>query len=157
KVTKEDLLVFIGELLRGDPADKAHRRKIIDNLVYRVYIYNSHRVVYLNLSGGKGIEGGRVTLDATNGAVSGAVGVQTQFPPARQTACAPNARARTRGAPPKTPHPNALRAPQTTKPNAPRVPPNNQPERAPRSPKQPPERAARPHPKKNQGYISEDR
>jgi DNA invertase Pin-like site-specific DNA recombinase len=84
KVNRKDLLAFIAELLEGDPDDKEYQRKIIDNLVYRVYFYDGYKVVYLNLSGGKGIEGDRITLKDTNTAVEGVIGVQTQFPLARQ-------------------------------------------------------------------------
>ena len=37
-VTKAQLLEFVAELVKGDPDDKAFQKKIIDNLVYKVYI-----------------------------------------------------------------------------------------------------------------------
>jgi len=81
KITKKDLLDFIAELLQGDKHDKEYQRKIIDNLVSCVYIYDDMIVTYLNLKGGKVIE--HICLDDTNTAVQGLEGVQTRFPPLR--------------------------------------------------------------------------
>lgn len=41
KVTENDILEFIAQLIKGDPADKAYQKKIIDNLVFKVYIYDN--------------------------------------------------------------------------------------------------------------------
>ena len=38
KITKEKILAFVGLLLQGDPNDKAYQKKIIDNLVYKVFV-----------------------------------------------------------------------------------------------------------------------
>jgi len=83
KMTKRDVLDFIGELLQGDPDDKEYQRKVIDKLVYKVYVSDTHKVVYLNLSGSNGIESERLTLGDTQAAVKGVLGVQTQLPPLR--------------------------------------------------------------------------
>lgn len=82
-VNKRDLLDFIAELLKGDPNDKEHQQKIIDNLIYRVYVYDGYKVFYLNLSGGRGIEGDRITLADTENALKGILDIRTQFLPPR--------------------------------------------------------------------------
>ena len=74
KITKQHILAFVAILLAGDENDKEYQRKIIDNLISMVYIYNHHYVVYLSLSGGKGIE--HVSLQDTNEAFQGVLGVQ---------------------------------------------------------------------------------
>ena len=81
RITKEDLLGFIAELLKGDLNDKDYQRKIIDHLVSQVYVSDNDTVVYLNLKGGKTIE--KVDLSATKAAVNNEKGVQTQLPPPR--------------------------------------------------------------------------
>ena len=40
RFTKKDLLEFIADLVKGDPNDKAYQKKIIDNLIYKVFIYD---------------------------------------------------------------------------------------------------------------------
>ena len=67
KVTAKDILLFIADLLKGNPADKDYQRKIIDNLVFAVYIYDDERirtVGYLNLGVDESIE--KIRLDETN-------------------------------------------------------------------------------------------
>jgi hypothetical protein len=78
QITKGDMLAFIAGFLQGDPNDKEYQRKIIDNLVFMVYIYDDSLVAYLNLKGGKSIE--RVGLGDTNAALQGVAGVQTLSP-----------------------------------------------------------------------------
>lgn len=56
KITREDLEVFIEELLKGDKNDKDFQRQIIDNLVYKVYVSDDNTTVYLNIKGGQNIE-----------------------------------------------------------------------------------------------------
>jgi len=70
KVTKEHILLFIKELLKGDEKDKEYQRKIIDNLVYMVYISDGDVVVYLNINGDKTIVRDNLTLDDTQNALS---------------------------------------------------------------------------------------
>ncbi|MCL2369668.1 MAG: recombinase family protein [Firmicutes bacterium] len=94
RMTKRDVLDFIAELLEGDPQDKEYQRKLIDKLVYKVYISDSHgghKVVFLNLNSCNGIENDRVSLKNTKEAVFGVllannngVSVQTHLPPLRQ-------------------------------------------------------------------------
>ena len=67
KVTAKDILLFIADLLKGNPADKDYQRKIIDNLVFAVYIYDDERIKtvgYLNLGVDESIE--KIRLDETN-------------------------------------------------------------------------------------------
>jgi hypothetical protein len=68
KITKQDIIAFVTELIQGDPNDSEYRRRIIDNLVFMVYVYDDSVVVYLNINGGKEIE--CITLDETNKTVS---------------------------------------------------------------------------------------
>ena len=67
KVTAKDILLFIADLLKGNPADKDYQRKIIDNLVFAVYIYDDEKIKtvgYLNLGVDESIE--KIRLDETN-------------------------------------------------------------------------------------------
>lgn len=54
-LTKDDLLDFIANLLKGDIHDKEYQRKIIDHLVSQVFVCDEHTVVYFNIRGGKNI------------------------------------------------------------------------------------------------------
>lgn len=56
RITKEDLQVFIAELIKGDKTDKNYQRQIIDNLVYKIYVRDDDTIVYLNIKGSKNIE-----------------------------------------------------------------------------------------------------
>ena len=81
KVTAKDILSFVAELIKGNPADKDYQRKIIDNLVFMVYFYDDEHIKvvnYLNLGVDKSIE--RVRLDETNEVLERLKGVQTQSP-----------------------------------------------------------------------------
>lgn len=65
--TTKDILQFIAELLKGNPADKDYQRKIIDNLVFMVYIYDDEKIKtigYLDFGVDKNIE--KIRLDETN-------------------------------------------------------------------------------------------
>ena len=72
------------ELIKGEPTDKEYQRKIIDNLVFMVYVYDNEIVTYLNFGVDKAIE--RVRLDETNAAIEGLKKVQTLSPLLHQTA-----------------------------------------------------------------------
>lgn len=66
-LTANDILTFIADLLKGDPADKEYQKKIIDNLVFTVYVYDDEHIKtvgYLNLGVDKNIE--KVRLNETN-------------------------------------------------------------------------------------------
>ena len=67
KITAKDILAFVAELLKGNPDDKEYQRKILDNLVSRVYIYDDERIKtvgYLNFGVDKNVE--KIRLDETN-------------------------------------------------------------------------------------------
>lgn len=79
KFTKDDILEFIGALLKGNPADKDYQRKIIDNLVFMLYLYddkNFDMVGYFNIKVDKTIE--KVRLEETNEVLKRLKNVQTQ-------------------------------------------------------------------------------
>lgn len=78
QVTKQQILAFVAELIKGEPTDKEYQRKIIDNLVFMVYVYDNEIVTYLNFGVDKAIE--RVRLDETNAAIEGLKNVQTLSP-----------------------------------------------------------------------------
>ena len=75
KLTKHDILDFIAELLQGNPNDKSYQKKLIDNLLYKVVVYDDAIIPYLNLRNGKEIE--RITLADTNNAITTSLGVQS--------------------------------------------------------------------------------
>ena len=82
--TVKDILEFIAELLKGNPADKEHQKQIIDNLVYKVFVADDYINPLLTIGNGKEIENVRLSevkevLDKLYGA-----SVQTQLPLARQ-------------------------------------------------------------------------
>ena len=47
KITKEKILDFIAEMLKCNPSDKAYQKLLIDNLVYKVFVYDKEIVTYL--------------------------------------------------------------------------------------------------------------
>lgn len=82
--SENDILDYIADLLKGNPADKEHQKQIIDNLVYKVFVADDYINPFLVLGSGKEIEDVRLSetkevLDKIFGGVS----VQTQLPPAR--------------------------------------------------------------------------
>ena len=83
QITREDLLEFITELLKGDRKDKEYQRQIIDHLVHRVYVKDDYTIIYFNISGGENIEIAR--LDDANNAILNMSEVQTQSPLLHQT------------------------------------------------------------------------
>ncbi len=56
KITKEQLIDFIAEMLIGDPSDKGYQKQLIDNLVYKVFVYDDHIVTYLIIGNDKDIK-----------------------------------------------------------------------------------------------------
>ena len=56
KITKETIIDFIAEMLKGDPADKEYQKTLIDNLVYKVFVYDNHIVTYLTFGNEKDIK-----------------------------------------------------------------------------------------------------
>ena len=84
RVTEKDLLAFIAELLKGNPADKEYQRKVIDNLVYKVFVADDHITPLLTLGNGEDVADVRLAeVQEIVGNIFGK-GVQTQLPPARQ-------------------------------------------------------------------------
>ena len=49
KLTEQDILNFIDMIIYGDTADKDFQKRIIDNLVKWVYVYDDHKVILLNI------------------------------------------------------------------------------------------------------------
>lgn len=82
RLTKQDLLTFIQEILKGDINDKDYQKQIIDHLVSQVFVSDDDTVVYFNIRGGKDIE--TITVDDTKTASNKIKGVQTRLPLARQ-------------------------------------------------------------------------
>ena len=69
-------------ILQGDVNDLEFRRRLIDNLVYKVYVSDDNTYIYFNIKGGKEIE--EITFEDTIAALKEANRVQTQRDPARQ-------------------------------------------------------------------------
>ncbi len=82
QVTKEELVNFIADLIKGDVNDKTYQKNIIDHLVSQVFVGDDDTVVYFNIRGGKGIE--TISFEETKKALEGASGVQSHSPPLRQ-------------------------------------------------------------------------
>lgn len=68
KITKEKIIDFIAEMLKGDPSDKGYQKKLIDNLVYKVFVYDDHIITYLTLGNYKEIK--EISLADTDKALS---------------------------------------------------------------------------------------
>ena len=81
KITRQDMYDFISLLLQGDKNDKEYQRKIIDNLVYSVYVDDDNTTVILNINGGKPIEGDY--FQDIKSAEQAPSKVQTRLPPPR--------------------------------------------------------------------------
>ena len=82
RITKKDILSFIAELIKGNPDDKQYQRKVIDFLVFQVFIYDDQIVTFLNFGVDKSIS--KIRLAETNAVLNGLQGVQTQSPIAHQ-------------------------------------------------------------------------
>ncbi|MBO5412431.1 MAG: hypothetical protein J6A38_05065, partial [Clostridia bacterium] len=82
RITKKDILSFIAELIKGNPDDKQYQRKVIDFLVFQVFVYDDQIVTFLNFGVDKSIS--KIRLAETNAVLNGLQGVQTQSPIAHQ-------------------------------------------------------------------------
>ena len=82
KITKEDLLYFVEELLNGDINDKEYQQKLIDNLVYQVYVSDNHTLVYFNIGDEKSPK--NLTFEMIEKSKTDTLSVQTQSPLSRQ-------------------------------------------------------------------------
>ncbi len=56
KLTEQDILNFIDMIICGDTADKDFQKRIIDNLVKWIYVYDDHKIIILNFNNDKTIE-----------------------------------------------------------------------------------------------------
>lgn len=68
KLTKEKIIDFIEERLKGDPSDKGYQKKLIDNLVYKVFVYDDHIITYLTFGNDKEIK--EISLADTDKAIT---------------------------------------------------------------------------------------
>lgn len=68
KVTREDIVAFVEEFIKGDLHDKDFQKRIIDNLVRAMYIYDDEVVLYFNVKGGR--EEAFIGKDDTDAALS---------------------------------------------------------------------------------------
>ena len=83
KLTEQDIKAFVNMILQGDVEDLEFKRRLIDNLVYKVYVSDGDTYIYFNIKGGNHIE--EITLEDTKAALKKAKRVQTQRDPARQS------------------------------------------------------------------------
>ncbi len=56
KITKNDIIEYVQEILKGNRNDKDYQKKIIDNLVSQVFVRDDNTFVCLNIKGGKTID-----------------------------------------------------------------------------------------------------
>ena len=56
KLTKQEILDFIADLLKGDPADKEYQHRIIDNLVDKVYVGDNEIITILRINGSNKVQ-----------------------------------------------------------------------------------------------------
>ena len=82
KLTEKDIVAFINMILQGDVNDLEFRRRLIDNLVYKVYVSDENTYIYFNIKGGKEIE--EITFEDTIAALETVKGVQTRSDPSRR-------------------------------------------------------------------------
>lgn len=78
RLTREDLLAFIEEILKGDVNDKNYQKQHIDHLVSQVFVSDDDTIVYFNIRGEKDIE--KMTFDDVKNTKNNIKGVQTQSP-----------------------------------------------------------------------------
>lgn len=81
KLTEQDIISFVKMILQGDVNDIEFRRRLIDNLVYKVYVSDNNTYIYFNIKSGNNIE--EITLKDTKNALDNVIGVQTRRDPAR--------------------------------------------------------------------------
>ena len=68
KITKEKIIDFIAEMLKGDPSDKGYQKKLIDILVYKVFVYDDNIITYLTFGNDKEIK--EISLADTDKAIA---------------------------------------------------------------------------------------
>ncbi len=82
KLTEQDIEAFVNMILQGDVEDIEFRRRLIDNLVYKVYVSDDYTTIYFNIKGGSRIN--EITLEDTKVAIDNAERVLTDLQPCRQ-------------------------------------------------------------------------
>ncbi len=82
KLSESDIISFVKIILKGDINDIEFKRRLIDNLVYKVYISDDNTYIYFNIKGGNNIED--ITLEDTETALKNSKYVQTPSDLARQ-------------------------------------------------------------------------
>lgn len=82
KLSESDIISFVKIILQGDINDFEFKRRLIDNLVYKVYVSDDNTYIYFNIKGGNNIE--EITLEDTKTALKNIKKVQTQSDLARQ-------------------------------------------------------------------------
>lgn len=81
KLSESDIISFVKIILQGDINDFEFKRRLIDNLVYKVYVSDDNTYIYFNIKGGNNIE--EITLEDTKTALKKSKKVQTQSDLAR--------------------------------------------------------------------------
>ena len=69
KVTRNDIVEFVAEYVKGDPHDPEFQKRIIDNLVRAIYLYDDKIVIYFNVNNGKELS--YIGKDDTDAAIDG--------------------------------------------------------------------------------------
>ena len=80
--TEKDLLEFIADLLKGDPADKEYQKELIDNLVIKVFVGDGYVSAHIKL--GNATEVADIRLEEVKKALEHIFGVQTLSPLAQR-------------------------------------------------------------------------
>ena len=80
--TEKHILAFIADLLKGDPTDKDYQRKIIDNLVIKVFVGDGFLSAHLRIGNATEVED--IRLEEVKKALEHIFSVQTLSPLARR-------------------------------------------------------------------------
>lgn len=56
KLTEQDILNFVDIITGGNTADKEFQKRVIDNLVKWIYVYDDHKIIILNINNDNNIE-----------------------------------------------------------------------------------------------------
>ena len=84
RFTKNDLLEFIADLVQGDPNDKSYQKKIIDNLIYKILVFDNKLRIFYNIKGGAEMEDVTFEQSLEYDREMACQGVQTQTATLRQ-------------------------------------------------------------------------
>ena len=85
--TEKDIMEFIADLLKGNPADKDYQRKIIDNLVTKVFVGDGYITAHFRLGNAAEVE--NVRLEEIKTAFEHIFSVQTLSPLAQKAGFEP--------------------------------------------------------------------